>query len=374
MSRKVFFLILLCGLGLLMMGSGLSAQEMPARADLQAGWNWIEPGGDTMCSLGTPYGFAAREGASDNLLIYFQGGGACWNEGTCKLTPTFDPTVDSENPGDNPALGGFGIFDLENEDNPFADYDMVFIPYCTGDVHMGDNVVTYGEGDEAVDIHHNGFVNASAALDWTYANFDSPESVFVTGGSAGALGSIFHAPFIMQQYEGVRVTQLGDAAGGYYAPSGQLTTQFTEWGTVEILPDWVEAFHDLTPETLSFELLYIGAAQTYPDYLFSQYNAANDEVQVLFLSLVPDAGTLDVTLPAALAQISEAVPNFHYFTAGGAVHTILTRPEFYTYEAGGVRLVDWVSALAAGDAVENAACDLENGECAIAPGSEASSD
>ena len=32
---------------------------------------------------------------------------------------------------------GDGIFNLEHPDNPFAAYDMVVIPYCTGDVHLG---------------------------------------------------------------------------------------------------------------------------------------------------------------------------------------------------------------------------------------------
>ena len=45
-----------------------------------------------------------------------------------------------------------------------------------------------------------------------------------------------------------------------------------------------------------------------------------------------------------------------WLTAGGELHTILTRPEFYTYAAGGHRLRDWVAALAAGEAVPDVAC------------------
>ena len=58
---------------------------------LEPGWNVIEPGGDTVCSDGTPYKFFVRPGAADKLMVYFQGGGACWTGGTCDpdLKPTY---------------------------------------------------------------------------------------------------------------------------------------------------------------------------------------------------------------------------------------------------------------------------------------------
>lgn len=47
--------------------------------------------------------------------------------------------------------------------------------------------------------------------------------------------------------------------------------------------------------------------------------------------------------------------------ACGSAHTMLRSPELYAYEVEGVRLVDWVAALAAGDMVENVTCtDCEN--------------
>ena len=54
-------------------------------------------------------------------------------------SPWFDDSVSQL---DDPAAGG-GLLDLERADNPFRDYSVVFIPVCTGDVHIGDNVHTY---------------------------------------------------------------------------------------------------------------------------------------------------------------------------------------------------------------------------------------
>ena len=338
---------------LVVVGGSVAAQDIPARADLGEGWTAISPGGETICSRGTPYTFYVREGSSDNLLIEFQGGGACWNDGTCGLsTPTFDESVDTEDPNDNPELGAYGIHDLENPDNPFADYDMVVITYCTADVHMGDNVAAYGEGDDAIEVYHKGNVNATAALDWAYANFDEPESVFVTGCSAGSLGASFHAPNILANYDGVRAAVLGDSAGGY---RGDLTDQFGTWGTLDILPEF-EGFADETLDTLSFNTFWIEPALQFPDVTFAEYNTAGDEVQTFFISLGGFAVEYPTALEENLSDIEAAADNFASYTAGGDVHCIIPAPWFYTYTVGDVRFSDWVADLAAGEPVETVAC------------------
>jgi len=67
---------------------------------LAPGWNIIEPGGDTVCSDGTPYKFFVRPGAADKLMVYFQGGGACWTGVTCDpdLTPTYYVNLEKADP------------------------------------------------------------------------------------------------------------------------------------------------------------------------------------------------------------------------------------------------------------------------------------
>src|SRR5215207_5983614 len=161
------------------------------------GWTRIEPGGDTKCALDTPYAFWVRPGAVNKLLVYFQGGGACWDATTC--APGGGYYDDEVTPEDSPENYKFGIFELNNSENPFKDYNIVFVPSCTGDVHWGNSVKTYHGADvQAFTIHHKGFVNGSAALEWAYANIASPESVFVTGGSGGSVGSAAFAPYIIE--------------------------------------------------------------------------------------------------------------------------------------------------------------------------------
>ncbi len=108
---------------LLLAGCGETPQSavasIPAPAanldGLSPGWNIIEPGGDTVCSDGSPYKFFVHPGASDKLMVYFQGGGACWNGGTCDpdLKPTYYVNLEKTDPA-----GYDGIFRFDKPENP----------------------------------------------------------------------------------------------------------------------------------------------------------------------------------------------------------------------------------------------------------------
>lgn len=334
--------------------------ELPDLADLDAGWNMLEPGGDTLCSQGTPYAFYVRPGESDNLLVFFNGGGACWNGVMCDLTVepvTYVPVVEIDH--NNPEGRG-GIFDLENEANPFADYTMVFVPYCTGDVHLGNAEVVYEVpemGDVAAHettIYHNGYNNAMAVLNWVYENVESPEEVFVAGSSAGAIASSFYVGLIAEQYPDAQIVQLGDAAGGYRAET--VTVPLSVWDVASILPDWDE-YEGLSNEDLTLETFYIAAASHNPDIVFSEYNAAEDVTQYQFLAAlgVTETPLMDL-LEANIADIEEVAGDIPTYTAGGDVHTILRDDRFYEYVVDDVPFVDWVTALAAGEEVEDVMC------------------
>lgn len=364
--KRLLLISLLC-LVLVGWGALVSAQEgggLPTLDDLEEGWTMLEPGGDTLCSQGTPYAFWVRPADTGKLLVYFEGGGACWFGQICDLqgSPTYDPFVDeTDDPGAAPA----GIFDLENPDNPFADYSMVFVPYCTADVHIGNAETTYEvpATDDVqaheVTVHHNGYANAMSALAWTFANFDAPETIFVSGSSAGSIPSPFYGGLIAEQYPDAQIAVLGDAAGAYHLDflEGTAQTLNEAWGTLSILPDWEEYAAVTEDGVLTFEELYIAAATRFPDVRFAQYNAAHDQTQYFFLSLVGITETpLPDLLDLAFTQIGEAVDNFRYYTAGGDVHVILPRPEFYTYTVGDMSVRDWVAALAAGEDVENVVC------------------
>ncbi|MEZ5550557.1 MAG: pectin acetylesterase-family hydrolase [Pseudomonadales bacterium] len=324
-------------------------------------WQVIEPGADTVCSDGSAYRFFVRAADPAKLLVYFQGGGACWFPENCDthLQPSYKVNVADDDPSRYD-----GIFALTNPDNPFLEYSMVIAPYCTADTHMGDRQTSYqapateDHTAHELTIHHRGFVNSNAVLDWIYGAYSNPAEIFVTGSSAGSIPSPYFAWQIAAQYPGARIAQLGDASGGYRRSATTNTDRMLQWGTLDYLASRHPEFSEVTEDAFNYELLYIKAAQARPDILFAEYDAAEDTVQKRFLALGGStADSLLDLLRANHRDIRAEVSNFRTYVGPGDSHTILGRPEFYTAESDGVRIRDWVADLAAYRTVQNVECD-----------------
>ena len=68
--------------------------------------------------------------------------------------------------------------------------------------------------------------------------------------------------------------------------------------------------------------------------------------------------TRDLSLmDANETQIERAGVNLLSYIAPGDEHTVLTEDRFYTQTVNGEKLVDWVTRLIAGEAVEDVHCD-----------------
>ncbi len=360
---KTFLMIIVLCFGVLVGGCSFGRPE-PTMS-----WTRIEPGGDTNCALDTPHAFWVRPGTVNKLLVYFQGGGACWDAATCAPgSGYFDSSVTAE---DSPMNYRFGIFDLTNAENPFKDYSMVFVPACTGDVHWGDNVKTHqGVDGQAFTIYHKGFVNGSAALEWAYANITAPESVFVTGGSGGSIGSAAFAPYLIEHYSKSKVIQLGDSYAMIFPGPIDLQSEFRAHDN---FPDWIPALAEIQPEQFRMADYYAAIANYYPDHIFAQYNTLHDSSQASFyMALGGEAGEFEKDLEASLESIHAQAQNFRSYTASGNQHEILSVATFYTQEEDGIRFLDWVANLANSHLVENVHCVICEAEDTAVPDHNAS--
>ena len=115
----------------------------------------------SQCIFGDTYGFQVIPGASDKVLFYFQGGGACWDKATTAAgmcTTTIAPN--------SPA----GIFDRNNDDNPFKDYTIVHALYCSGDVWAGQHTASYT---------HQGQPVIQVGYDFHFLSFFTLPSFFI---------------------------------------------------------------------------------------------------------------------------------------------------------------------------------------------------
>lgn len=343
--------------------------------------SWIEvvPGGDTICSRGTPYRFFVRGGRSDRVMIDFQGGGACWNDITCGFAgaaglfsedvSTLDEFVAAV---DGPLAGGI-LSDDPN--NPFRDWTIIHVPYCTGDVHWGDARTSYGDAGA---IEHRGFVNASAALNWTYTRYTAPDNVFVSGCSAGAYGAILHSAYIAQHYESADIAVFADSGAGIITDTF-LNDSLPNWNAEANLPSAFVPGLDRPISELQLTDVYIEIGRTFPDMRLAQTQTQFDQDQVFFFTAMGGrAEDWPTTMRSRIEDIRGEIPNFTAYVPGGSMHCAGIYPFFLTREVNGVALRDFAEDLALGASLpapalcEGAGCceDAVCEACAATPEAE----
>ena len=309
-----------------------------------------------MCAKGGEYAFSVRPGARDKLLVWFQGGGACWTAEECDGRQGNYLTQIDFDAASSP--GSQGILDQTNPANPFSEYSTVHVRYCTGDIHLGDRDATYtlrndkGESRQ-FEIHHRGQVNAMAVLRWVHQNFPAPRDIFVSGTSAGSHPTPFYASVLARHYPQARVVALGDSSrNSVPAPDNH------HWGFPGVMrrhPGW-ERF----PENWLMSDFFITAVRSAPRLQLLQFSHAYDATVLLYLRQLGrlDRGKADILtmLRAEQGEISRQVPSFRYFTVGGRGHGALPQNNFYIYATGGHLFRDWVAAAAAGQPVPSVEC------------------
>lgn len=306
------------------------------------------------------YQFWARRGTENRLVIYFDGGGACWDDVTCAVPRLADGRGEGDGfykaellASDDPNRMN-GIFDLDNPQNPVRNWSFVFIPYCTGDVHAGANTAHYTNPDtgEPYTIEHRGADNFRVVLKWLRDNFAAPDEILVTGSSAGAYGAAVHFARIREAFPRGRAVMLGDAGQGV-TTRDFLALRNGNWRYQ--LPENV--FGRDAALTADDDLVGALAAH-YPNDEFAQYTTAQDRTQSAFYALMgaPNAcQAWSERMTAGLAQRQSAA-NFRSYVAAGQTHTILRSPNFYRETSGGVAFRDWFTALIGDAAPSNAAC------------------
>jgi len=334
----------------------------PEVVERNDGWLEIRPGGDTSCSRGTDYAYFVRPGDPEKVVVEFQGGGACWDDLTCSVAGAIF-IEDIENTRYLAGDYREGIYDHANPDNPFAGWTHVFIPYCTGDVHWGNAVKEYGSGNNKFTINHKGFINAASAIGWIERNLEAPEKITVTGCSAGGYGSIVWSAWLMEKYPESQVLQFSDSAAGIITDAF-FADSFPSWGVDQAFPTWIPELDLNRIDYLDLDLddVYQIIGNRYPNQVISQYNTIMDKTQIYYYEAMSGGGGRDAWtqgMTSSINRILENTDNFKTFIASGEEHCAIINERFYTAEANGMRLVDWLRDMVRDDDddVDNIYCD-----------------
>ena len=311
-------------------------------------WEHVVPGGDCQCSDGSEFRFWVRKANPGKVVFYLQDGGACFSKKTCARDTGLYQTRVTDGP-----TGEGGIFDFTHKRNPLADYSVVFVPYCTGDVHIGNATTTYAPD---LSVHHKGYVNGTAALDWLTASFPGATEVVVIGESAGSIAAPLYAGLVSDRLPDARIMALSDGSGSY-PDVPRLNDIIAAWGAGNVLPRWPENAGPTTKQW-SFPGLVTRSGRHDRTIVFARHDYAYDENQALWYPLagVPEKDLLSL-IDGNEAQIENAGVNLLSYIAPGSEHTALSEDRFYTERVTGQRLVDWVTALIEGKPVDDVHCE-----------------
>lgn len=306
-------------------------------------WTWADfP--NSACGNGAPTGLGVNVTArSKDVLIYLEGGGACWNALTCGLgaAANISTGYTGMNFANETTLRA-APFNRTNAQNPFKDMNFVYVPYCTGDVHAGDSVQMYQSSTPQVPsrtVHHKGAKNIEAFLVRLKDTFPDAQRVFLSGSSAGAFGAQLNYERVVATWPQAEVHVLADC-GQMINPQGAL---LTEW-----LASWnFSVPQDCMGCTTDFARFPAYLHGKYPNRRFALYGYTQDNVLRQFFGLdatTYQQRTLDLTVSAY-----DGRANARYFIIAGTEHVMLDN--LFTLQApNGPSLLTWTSRFVSGDA------------------------
>ena len=131
-----------------------------------------------------------RKGTENKVVVYFFGGGVSITPETSEGGKQFYAT--SMLAQDFVAQGGIGS---SADNNPFKDWSFIVIPYATGDFHAGTGIY---EGERTV--YHTGYNNYSAFIEQIKPYVGEPDTLLVTGFSAGGFATALLADDVIDRF------------------------------------------------------------------------------------------------------------------------------------------------------------------------------
>jgi len=131
-----------------------------------------------------------RKGTENKVVVYFFGGGVSITPETSEGGKEFYATTMLAQ--DFVAQGGIGSND---DHNPFKDWSFIVIPYATGDFHAGTGIY---EGKKKV--YHTGYNNYSAFIEKIKPYVGEPDTLLVTGFSAGGFATSLLADDVIDRF------------------------------------------------------------------------------------------------------------------------------------------------------------------------------
>ncbi len=284
------------------------------------------------CLDGSPFRPDFRHTGSENLVIFFPGGGACWSD----LCVASSFTI----PG---ALGAAvtQLFDLPVDGEPLGSWNLASLSYCDGSLFAGD-ADHDDDGDGVIDRYQRGLRNMSAGLDVAKREFPNPRRILIAGASGGGYSTIV-APFLVRRvWPDAAIDVINDAGVGLANPSDpsfvrglldefnitrfipESCTDCTGNGHVTRFIDWQLA-HD--------DNLRIAAISSLQDFV----------IGTVFLHIPPE--DFESALTSETALLAERYPGrYERFLYPGKGHTVIY-VGLNSVAVDGITVASWLQTM-----------------------------
>jgi hypothetical protein len=316
-----------------------------------------------ICMRGADFFVETREGKSENLMIFLEGGGVCLDE-VCAATATPMLSLRAMAAGDIIGLGG--LLDKSDSRNPVADYDVVHVPYCDSSIFLGDvdrelsdGKPRNGKKDMA---YQRGLLNLTAALEVAHSTFPCPPRIVLAGTSGGSYGVVLGTALTRYYYPNTPITVIADSGAPVLTDEKPNFVHdiLTQLNAIHLIPDSCPdciarghatgAIEWAMERDKNFSIAYLGHAR---DHVIGEYfmdsSADNFEVAV-----VRETGRLVDRFPDRAYRFVVPGKRHTFIFDAAAVHPILlhttlalfgpmglsggdvTRAELSTWKLGGL--------------------------------------
>merc|ERR1712194_285953 len=288
------------------------------------------------------------------------GGDACWQTSTFRCLEK--PVADSK-----------GMFDKGQKANPFLNYTIVNVLYCSGDLHMG-----MDKNGSQVQL---GVANTESVIAWTLDNFPAMESLVISGSGAGSLEAQIRAKHLLTRFEGkfARGLVLTDSFFGVRPPTpinnSKLMQQYNFCSTPVLLDDGL--VKRCRAGNLTVMDMFVNAMRSFPGVSFAAISSKTDRIQIGYYHVwaaleeenkgarnFDDSEHFLVYLNDIFRRYNEQ-PNFVSYLLNGVSHDFLEAGTLYTADPLGPdgrgliarpKLVDWISSLLGKNATAESVC------------------
>jgi hypothetical protein len=348
-------------------------------------WNYYEVE-DAICRDGSAAGYYLRQGSSKNLLIFLNGGGVCYDDTFCASNPAnvdesmtgesvFDVTIDSFAQAIIPARQvppDAGILKLDRR-NPVADWTMVFVPYCTGDVYGGTHrdspVITSTIQPPQQFV---GYANIGLFLRSFGPDYLNSKKVLLAGSGAGGLGALLNIDRTQKYFTNSQIIAISDSGVPFsdqYQPPCLQKMWRQLWSLDAIIPKECAACFGADG----------GGLAEISKYYFNKLNgrafggvisSTQDEIMKLFYSagLNNCSANTAIEVQAALRGMGSYPPDLYprglqdyienvvgpdkagSYIIAGTTHDHLFRDRFYDVNDADMSLAEWVADIINGKA------------------------